>query len=284
MFLDRDANLVYFSDHLRKAYPSLFRRLVKTLADYNVRSSVLPSGTRDIWSRDYFPVQVTPKTFVKFVFDPFYLKHSSRIAKEEREDYLTTDEFLVHLKNLRIRKIPLKIDGGNVVMSSKKVILTDFVFKGNPDLSRTRVLSILRDVLHREVVIIPHEPGCFIGHSDGMVRFVGEDMVVKNNYLKSHPRLEREMNRVLDGAGIEFENLPYPIGTRQHWDDATGCYINFLSVRGLVIVPVFAKRDDRVALKLLKQLMPEKVVIPFETYGLEKEGGLFNCVTATAMV
>jgi agmatine deiminase len=72
MVPDWQTNRVYFSRLLPKGVPKLWAKLEKTLKGHGVPIKLL-DHTRDIWARDYCPVQVAPGRWVKFRFEPDYL-------------------------------------------------------------------------------------------------------------------------------------------------------------------------------------------------------------------
>ena len=65
-------NRVYFSALLPEACPVTYKGLVEVLDRHGVPHSLL-EGTRDIWCRDYMPVQMTDHEFVSFDYHPDYL-------------------------------------------------------------------------------------------------------------------------------------------------------------------------------------------------------------------
>ncbi|MBK9357023.1 MAG: peptidylarginine deiminase-like protein [Bacteroidales bacterium] len=59
MITDAETNFVYFSGLLKEKpkYQDFNNRLMDVLKKHSISYSYLP-GTRDIWCRDYMPVQV----------------------------------------------------------------------------------------------------------------------------------------------------------------------------------------------------------------------------------
>lgn len=72
-----------------------------------------------------------------------------------------------------------------MVNSSNKVILCDKVFKENKSFSRLETVSELKSIFCVEdVLLIPQQPGDFIGHADGMIRFIDDHTVLINDYSR----------------------------------------------------------------------------------------------------
>src|SRR4051812_46800346 len=129
MIAEWDANTLFVSDLLKQKFPALLASLRATLIGVPIK--IIP-GTADIWCRDYMPIQLDRDRFCQFVYAP---------------DYLRGHEHLITLPDkcrlpfmLDCQKEPLVLDGGNVVPSRTKVILTEKVFKENPRVERPRIL------------------------------------------------------------------------------------------------------------------------------------------------
>lgn len=66
------SNRVYFSALLPEVCPVTYSGLVEILDRYDVPHSLL-EGTKDIWCRDYMPIQTIDNRFVLFRYEPDYL-------------------------------------------------------------------------------------------------------------------------------------------------------------------------------------------------------------------
>jgi len=109
MITDAETNFVYFSELLRQKprYMAFHQKLSQLLDRLGIAYDYLPE-TRDIWCRDYMPVQVSLDSFVGFSYDPDYLK-------EERWQHLRTYSGLVYEPmEMKTEKSAIILDGGNV--------------------------------------------------------------------------------------------------------------------------------------------------------------------------
>ena len=75
MITGKNTNLVYFSDLLQTddRYSVACSRIIHILDNYGIKSKFLHS-TKDIWCRDYMPIQVDGDKFVQFRYAPSYLE------------------------------------------------------------------------------------------------------------------------------------------------------------------------------------------------------------------
>lgn len=72
-FNDAWTDIVYVSDKLKDFHPALYRRLTALLDEMEIEWDEL-IGTKDIWLRDYMPIQIAEEIFLFYDYDPDYLK------------------------------------------------------------------------------------------------------------------------------------------------------------------------------------------------------------------
>ena len=77
---DADTNIVFVSDRLAQQNPPISSALTNVLGD---RLRVIP-GTKDIWCRDYMPVQVAAERFVQFTYTPDYMGELRHLEHQDR--------------------------------------------------------------------------------------------------------------------------------------------------------------------------------------------------------
>jgi len=274
MIADWDTNRLFVSDRLENDFPALFASLHSIFK--GVAIHIIP-GTSDIWCRDYMPIQLAENSFCQFVYNPDYLK---------KDPHLITPPDKCRLPFMRdYRHEPIVLDGGNVVASRTKVILTQKVYKENPRIERPRLRTMLEKVFQAECIFIPKEPYDKTGHSDGVVRFVAEDRVLINDYTDNDPGYGTKLRRLLEMKGLEVETLPMfeEEGPSRPGDlpSAVGIYINYLRVGNVVVVPGYDRPEDEVALKKVRQVMPDAIVSQVPCRKLAEKGGVLNCISWT---
>jgi agmatine deiminase len=236
-------------------------------------------GTRDIWARDYCPIQVGPRQFVKFRYYPDYLRDSY-------EDRITGDQAICQqVESLgQCQRSELILDGGNVVGSREQAIVTQKIFAENEGIATDQVLNLLQVVLAvRNWILIPQEPGDDFGHADGVVRFLRDELVAINDYGQAAPGYGNRLRRILTQHHLEAVTLPYFFENRSHDGiaSAVGNYVNFLRVGSLVIVPAYGVPQDEQACDRLSAACPEATVVPLPCVVLAREGGALNCISWT---
>ena len=274
MIPDWDTTHLFVSDRLEADDPALLTSLRSALK--GVPIAIIP-GTKDIWCRDFMPIQVDENSFCQFVYRPDYLQGHERLITPPDKCRLP----FMH----DYRQEPIVLDGGNVVASRTKVILTDKVFKENPSIERPRLRQRLEEVFQAECIFIPKEPYDDVGHADGVVRFISENHVFINDYTGVDPGDEARLRSLLEKKGLEVETLPRfeEKGRRRPGDlaSAVGNYINYLRVGDVVVVPAYNRAEDELALQKLQQVLPDAAVLQVPCRSLAEKGGVLNCVSWT---
>lgn len=276
MIPDWEHNLVYLANQLKERHPSVFTRLQDILSSHGIEVRQL-DNVRDVWARDYCPVQVLAKTMVKFRYEPDYLRDNPELK--------TGDEVLESLQDLGwCNRSSIVLDGGNVVGSKTKIILTDKVYRENSGWLRPTLRAKLRKLLNvDQLIVVPREPFDPIGHADAMVRFVDEQTVLVNDYSQIDPAFGERLDQVLRDHGLTIKYLPYYHENKIQAGipSAVGNYTNFLRTEKVLVAPVYGTEHDEIALRKLASVFPELPVAPLDCTELAREGGILNCVCAS---
>lgn len=268
---------VYISELLFQQYPTIYKSLTTILNMHNIPHGLL-KGTRDIWCRDYMPVQTPSGKLIQFKYDPSYLR-------DERYSGIRSDVKDVDaLNNITPIFSDINLDGGNVVMYGTKAIITDRVFSENPDWTKESLKAELARLLECEIIIIPaYKPDYdFTGHADGMIRFVDSNTVLVNDLEKDFVYMKNGIIKALDKANLSHINFPFfDYKIKGNTDHAIGIYLNYLEVDGLIIMPVFGVPGnlDVEALTKLKEVFPNKIIETINYNDIALKGGLLNCTT-----
>ena len=275
--IEEGKEVVYMSELLAVQHPSVCQRLADILNKHDVPFAFL-KGTKDIWCRDYMPVQAASGKLVQFKYDPSYLKDPRYSAT--RSDVGHVDA----VNGFNPVLSDINLDGGNVVMHAGRAIVTDRIFSENPGYAKEKLVAELAELLECEIIIIPaYKPEYdFTGHADGMVRFVDENTVVVNDLERDFVYMKKGIANALDAAGIKHVNFPFfDYRIKGNNDHAIGIYLNYLEVGNLIVMPVFGVPGnlDEEAVVKLKEVFPDKKIETINYNEVAMKGGLLNCTT-----
>ena len=128
MVSDFNTNTIYFSELLKmdSRFSVISKQIISTLDSFGAKYNYLPD-TKDIWARDYMPIQINDDTYIEYRFDPDYLQK----ARKGYRDLKTYPDIVCDTLKLKTKKSDLIMDGGNFVKSTDCVILTDKIIKEN---------------------------------------------------------------------------------------------------------------------------------------------------------
>lgn len=264
--------MLYFSFLLQSnpAYKPAANRLFDALSSAGVEHQLI-DGTRDIWLRDFMPVQIRDGCFVSFRYEPSYLENEPELKTNFKNDLSSQFPFSVTYSDINL-------DGGNVVLSPSKeqAIISNRILTENLNYTQAELIKTLEQQLKAQVILIPSlkKKNDMTGHADGMVRFVNENTVI-GNYVPSKKGLEQRIQSVLQGYGIDVIDFPYFSSSH---DSAVGCYLNFLETERHIFLPVFGNELDDKAVASAKEIFA-KMIIPVNVNEIAREGGVLNCIS-----
>lgn len=196
--------VVYLSELLKKQFPKSFNRLTSILNKHNVEYRLL-KGTKDIWCRDYMPIQTESGKLVQFRYEPSYLK-----GKKEWEDLRSDVKEVCRLNGFKPLFSNINLDGGNVLLCSGRVIVSDRIFTENPEYTdKEQLVKEISDLLDAEVIIIPAQKGDMTGHADGMVRFIDHDTILGNNRNEEYKYWTNGIEKVLKDYNLNYIDVPF---------------------------------------------------------------------------
>lgn len=265
---------VYMSEILKKKYPDTCNRLISILEKHKVKYSFL-KATKDIWCRDYMPVQTPSGKLIQFTYDPSYLRDN-----KEWEDSRSDVKEVCRLNNIEALFSDINLDGGNVLICDGRAIISDRVFSENPDRDKDEIVKELGQLLECEIIIIPAENDDMTGHADGMVRFVNRNIILGNNLEAEYKYWRERMKKVIEKYNLKYINMPFFVPKdSKHPLSAVGVYVNYLEVDNLIVLPVFGKEEDNQAITIIKEAFPGKAVETIDYNDVAYEGGLLNCTT-----
>lgn len=293
--LDADTNVCYFSRELLTDFRGL--NIVRRITNSGVAVEFL-DGTRDIWCRDYMPIQIAEDTYVGYEYTPDYLDTPYYLASQ------TNPARIYRLLGLDVRQSGIILDGGNVVKTSKGIIMVDKVFEENCHIPKKTLISRLEKYFDCEIIFLPWDKEEKYGHADGIVREISNGRVLMTNYHQYDREFADKFMKILS-QHFDVEVLDYKVKKpcKYNW-----CYINFLRIGNKVFIPQLRWEDysgpkqaacppemncykgkrkwfdshieeDNLALTQFRKLMPQCEIIPVSCPRMVEAGGALNCIS-----
>lgn len=271
LMVDAYTDTVFFSNLLPKKCPTLYQSLDTILTNNSIDHRLL-TNTKDIWCRDYMPIQTGEKRFVFYKYNPDYLQ------TKYYQRTITDVKVIGNIDSLRLNDavdLDLVVDGGNVVRCGNKIVMTEKVFFENKDKPRKEVQRLLEEAFLCDVAFLPWDRNEFMGHSDGIIHYLVDNRVMMTNYADFDADMALRFNKVLE-KHFEVVHLSYNT-KRKH--KHSWAYINFLQVGRMVLVPQLGIPEDEQALQQVSEAMPSCKVIGVPAIEAVCNGGALNCIS-----
>ena len=249
------------------------------------RVEIVNLPTDDIWIRDYGPLvgfDADGKlATVTLIYDPLPNFPQARDnAMPER--WAASAGVPVH-------PLPLHGEGGNVWSDGAGTLLmTNQVYRLNPDLTRATLLGLLHEALiFDKLVLTPRLRVEETGHIDLLLKLASADTVLLSspNATLTGDRLRaarRQLERETNAAGDRYRvhTLPTPpLYLNWFGYPIRRSYTNALTVNGRVLVPAYGVATDADALEIYARVMPDHEIIPIDSVVGVNGGGAVHCMT-----
>jgi agmatine deiminase len=189
---------------------------------------------------------------------------------------------------------PLVLEGGAIETNGAGLFLVteecllSSVQERNPGMGREEYESVFRDYLGVRQTIWLGE-GCVgddtHGHVDDIARFVDPETIVvaheEDPADENHRRSADNLRRLalVGGDALRVVTLPYPRPVTMNGERLPASYANFYIANGVVLVPTFNDRNDRVALGIIAQCFPDREVVGIHAVDLVWGLGTLHCLT-----
>ena len=184
----------------------------------------------------------------------------------------------------------IETNGQGLFLVTEECLLSD-VQARNPGLSRDGYEQLFRDWLGVRQTIWLGE-GCVgddtHGHVDDIARFVDPDTIVlaveedpadEENHRRSMDNVRRLELAGAAAGRLRVVRLPYPRPVLMNGERLPASYANFYVANGVVIVPTFNDPNDRHALNVLAELMPDRAVVGIHAVDLVWGLGTLHCLS-----
>ena len=288
---DAQTNVCYFSQRLIE-YGYGFN-IARRLANSGIKVKIL-YGTRDIWCRDFMPIQIAEDKYIGYEYTPDYLC----------AEFQTNPARINRSLGIDVKQSGIILDGGNVVKTSKGIIMVDKVFEENRHIPRKILIKRLENYFEAEIIFLPWDKEERYGHSDGIVREISDGRVLMTNYHHYDKDYADRLGHILSQY-FEVEALDYNVKEpcKYNW-----CYINFLRVGNKVFIPHLTWEDysppseaarpyngttikanpkwyhscikeDIQALQQFQRLFTDCEIIPVSCPQIVEQGGALNCIS-----
>ena len=245
--------------------------------------------TNRSWTRDFCPIFVKNQQghvgIIDWIFNG-WAKYNNWQLDNEVPAYVAAQ---LELESV---KAPFVLEGGSIDVNGEGKLLTTRecllspIQERNPGRTQQQIEGALRNYLGATEVIWL-ENGIAgddtHGHIDDLARFVSADTVVTvvepDKTDDNYEPLQENREILKARADLRTVTLPMPAPVYFDGQRLPASYANFYIANGLVLVPTFMDKNDRVALNILAELFPEREVVGIPATDLVLGLGTLHCMT-----
>jgi agmatine/peptidylarginine deiminase len=275
MITDKETDIIYLSELLKSdmRFMDTCNQIIRILDSCSVEHRFLPN-TKDIWARDYMPIQISDSKFIEYRYDPDYLQST----RKGNRDLKTYPDMVCESIDLKTVKTDIVLDGGNVVKSKNCIIFTDkIVHENRLFYTKLELLKRLKEIFEVEnVVLIPWDKKEIFGHSDGVVRFIDDQTVLINEIYQA----DRMLRGRLQKGNLKCEFFSFDVKKR---DKNNWAYINFLQTKELILLPMLNVEEDEQAFRQINDFYTDYAdqnrILQVDVNQIVQFGGALNCIS-----
>ena len=249
--------------------------------------------TNEPWCRDHGPIFLTRRNEPRLAILDWDFNAWG-------EKYLPCDlDEVVPTRVAEILRVPIFypgmiLEGGSIDVNGAGALLTSEACllnrNRNPTLSRDQIEQRLRDYLGvNDILWLGDgiEGDDTDGHVDDLARFVSERTIVtvveENRTDPNYKPLQENLARLqaMHWKGRPFEVITLPMPARMDREDLRlpASYANFYIANECVLLPTFNDPNDAAAEAALKEIFPQRCIVPIDCTELIWGLGAFHCLT-----
>lgn len=270
------------------------RKLLKSTGVEMTAVDFFPCRTDRSWTRDFCPIFVRDERGKPAVlnwqfngwakYDNWQVDDAvpSAIAKRHRMREVVPK---LGRKRIVLEGGSIDVNGSGWLLTTEECLLSD-IQERNPGFTREDYERIFAQYLGIERVIWLHHGIAgddTHGHVDDLARFVSPDTVVlaveQNRNEANFEPLQENLKLLKRLRDVRVVQLPMPEPVYFAGQRLPASYANFYIANGLVLVPTFNDRNDRLALNILAKLFPDREVVGIHAVDLVLGLGTLHCMT-----
>ena len=250
----------------------------------------------DTWTRDYGALSIEEdgrKKLVDFTFDGWGGKFEA--AKDNAINrWLSGKGFY---GGAPLERVEYVLEGGAIDTDGAGTILTTRQCLCHPNrnggVDTDEVETMLSDTLGTTRVLWL-EHGYLAGddtdgHVDLLARFVNATTITyvtcdnpKDEHFEALKKMEEQLQSFRTESGEPYTLIPLPLPEPKYNKEGErlpATYANFLISNGAVVYPTYSDPNDKKVGEILREVFPNREVIPINCLSLIQQGGSLHCST-----
>lgn len=235
----------------------------------------------DIWMRDFSPLNAISPVMFRYTAAG---QGSGRNGQTEADYVQDALADLINTAGGDLQESDLLNDGGNFVDDYAGNAVLSRKFLRDNKLSETEARKLIKQATGvNQIAFIDADEQGGLEHADGVVAFIGENMLVINSYPEDPDYaadLRADLKAGLSGVVLHEIITPYD-GSQiydQRFGSACGLYTNMLVTPSRIYLPQFGIPEDAEALASVSS-WTDREVVPVQSGQVCKMGGGVRCMS-----
>lgn len=246
----------------------------------------------DVWVRDTGPIFVFDQnknlTIANFTFDGWGKK------MKHKNDQLIPEK-VASIKKMPIVNIPnLVLEGGSVELDGHGTVMGTLSAVASKNRNSNLTIKEVEEYLKKYLGVTNFiwlkgvtDEDITDAHIDGMARFYDDKTILtvsRKDFRELYEGIDMNDYKIMQNAknakGEQYSIIELPL-TKKNVDglDYKGSYLNFYMGNEVILLPIYEDANDKVAIKIISDLYPNKKIVPIVISDLFQHGGMIHCVT-----
>jgi len=258
--------------------------------------SFIEIPTNDTWIRDYGYISIKENNEVKlldFTFDGWGGKFEASLDNSVNNSLHQKG----YLGITPLKSIDFVLEGGSIESDGEGTILTTAECLCNPNrnggLNKKEIEKKLNHYLGTDRILwLDH--GYLAGddtdsHIDTLARFVNRETIAyvkcedkEDEHYDALQKMETQLKAFKTKEGKPYKLVSLPMTEAIYNEEGQrlpATYANFLITNDALIYPTYGDAKDKEVHEILKELFPDKEIIPINCLKLIEQGGSLHCST-----
>lgn len=265
---------------------------------YHNNISFYQIDSNDTWARDHGGITVFENG--KFVIKDFCFNGWGKKFNAEKDNLITRKLFTQSafegfeysdVNNFVLEGGSIESDGEGTILTTEECLLSK---NRNDNLSKSDIEDFLKSVFgSNRILWLKHgylEGDDTDSHIDTLARFCSVNTIayvkcsdINDEHFEELKRMKEELQsfRQSDGSPYKLVSLPMatPVFDQNDGHRLPATYANFLILNDAVLFPVYDCETDKEALESIKEVFPEKEIVPVNCSVLIRQHGSLHCIT-----
>ena len=250
----------------------------------------IKANYNDTWARDILSLSVKEG-------DKYFLYNFNFDAWGKKYEYKKDNKLNTKIKKIYKNKMIDKdfiLEGGSIESNGKGILLSTSkcIFNRNKDKSKKEIKSYIKNVFGAKKLLLLKR-GFILGddtdsHIDTLARFLDKNTIAfsfsfdnKDEHYEELLAMKKELQELknLKNKAFKLIALPIPSAIYHKKRRLAGTYTNFLLLNKAVLLPIYGVKEDKIAIKILKDFFKGKrEIVPVNSKALIKQNGSLHCM------